>query len=162
MSFYLKLILIIFGLAYLILPTDIIPDWMVPYLGWLDDGALIALIIYMIRTGRFPFFNADSHKTSDEKSSGGSFSEQTRAQKNQDTEKKYERKPPNEKKPAHEILGVDENASFEEIQKAYKTAIKTYHPDKVSHMGKEFSDLAQKKFVEIQKAYETLSRPFTS
>ncbi|MFW6334535.1 MAG: J domain-containing protein, partial [Desulfosalsimonas sp.] len=32
-----------------------------------------------------------------------------------------------------------------------------YHPDKVSHLGKEFQELAARKFVEIQEAYETLT-----
>ena len=56
MSLYRKIILIIFGLAYFISPLDIIPDLILPYIGWLDDGIIMAAIIYLIRYGRLPYF----------------------------------------------------------------------------------------------------------
>ena len=31
-----------------------------------------------------------------------------------------------------------------------------YHPDKVVHLGKEFEEIAEKRFKEIQKAYAML------
>jgi DnaJ-class molecular chaperone len=33
-----------------------------------------------------------------------------------------------------------------------------YHPDKVSHLGEEFRQLAEKRFKEIQVAYQELIR----
>ena len=38
---------------------------------------------------------------------------------------------------AHEILGIDEHASEIEIMKAYKDAIKRYHPDRIQGPAQE-------------------------
>jgi DnaJ-class molecular chaperone len=51
---------------------------------------------------------------------------------------------------------VDESASWADIQTAYKNKAKQYHPDKLSHLGEEFSTLANEKFLEIQQAYAKL------
>ncbi len=49
----------------------------------------------------------------------------------------------------YEILGVDKNASEDEIKKAYRKAASKHHPDR------EGGDTV--KFQEVQEAYETLS-----
>jgi curved DNA-binding protein CbpA len=54
------------------------------------------------------------------------------------------------------LLDVSPNASLEEIKTAYKRAVARYHPDKVAHLGKEFQELAHKKLLAIQQAYEIL------
>lgn len=51
----------------------------------------------------------------------------------------------------YELLGVDKNASQEEIKKAYRKLAKKYHPD--MNAGNE---KAQEKFKEINEAYEVL------
>ena len=129
MSLYLKIVLIILGLAYLISPVDIIPDLLLPFIGWIDDGVVLGTIVYLIRYGRLPNFLFKKKASS-----------------------------PHVSKTAHEILGIGPNASKKEIQAAYKEAVKKYHPDKVSHLGEEFSNLANEKFLEIQKAYDTLMK----
>jgi curved DNA-binding protein len=53
----------------------------------------------------------------------------------------------------YNVLGVKRDASQEDIQRAYRTAARTYHPD----MNKEPE--AQKKFQEVQEAYEVLKEP---
>ncbi|MBU4129437.1 MAG: DnaJ domain-containing protein [Proteobacteria bacterium] len=140
MNLYLKIILILLGLAYLISPVDIIPDLLVPFAGWIDDGVVLWIILHLIRHGELPWVS--SKKKSGPKGKGPLSSKESNEK--------------NALKSAHEILGVSPNATWTQIQTAYKEKIKQYHPDKVSHLGAEFSDLANEKFLEIQRAYEAL------
>ena len=48
--------------------------------------------------------------------------------------------------------------SKEEIDAAYKARMKEYHPDKVAHLGEELQELARRKVLEIQKAYQQLTK----
>ena len=52
----------------------------------------------------------------------------------------------------YNILGVDKNASIDEIKKAYRKIAKKYHPD-VNPNNKE----AEEKFKDAAEAYEILS-----
>ena len=56
----------------------------------------------------------------------------------------------------YEILGVSKKASQDQIRNAYKSLAAKYHPDKVSHLGEEFRELAEQRFKEIQEAYQKL------
>ena len=55
-------------------------------------------------------------------------------------------------------LGVPRSASQEAIQTAYRARMNEYHPDKVAHLGEELQQLAHRKALEIQRAYEQLRR----
>jgi molecular chaperone DnaJ len=54
----------------------------------------------------------------------------------------------------YNILGVDKNASADEIKKAYRKMAVKYHPDK--NQGDKESE---EKFKEVSEAYDTLSTP---
>ncbi|MCF7923694.1 MAG: molecular chaperone DnaJ [Candidatus Izimaplasma sp.] len=55
------------------------------------------------------------------------------------------------KRDYYEILGLDKSASAEDIKKAYRKLAKKYHPDVSTEKD------AEKKFKEVQEAYDVLS-----
>ena len=57
---------------------------------------------------------------------------------------------------AHEVLGVQPNASREDIQAAYKALARQYHPDRVASLGAEFRALAERRMKAINAAYQAL------
>lgn len=59
---------------------------------------------------------------------------------------------------AYKILGVDPSASDEEVKKAYREMAKKNHPDLVSSLGDEVRQAAEKKFQEINEAYELIKK----
>lgn len=136
---------IILALLYFLLPYDIVPG--VHPVGWIDDIVVLILLYYYLKrlrgykTGGSQFFGTyqDQHNT---RSSGN------------DKEGKAE-KPP---RTPYEILDLPPNATKEAIKEAYRKLANQYHPDKVAHLGKEFQDLAERRFKEIQEAYEKLVR----
>ncbi len=165
MSTYVKIILILFGLAYLISPVDLIPELLIPWVGWIDDSLVLWCVYYLIRYGELPWFFFKKKQTMGRPSTAfekKEFKKQSsRPNRDQARDQDQARAKPKATpsvKSAHEILGVSVHASWKEIQLAYKEKIKQYHPDKLSHLGKEFSTLANEKFLEIQAAYDDLKR----
>jgi len=57
---------------------------------------------------------------------------------------------------ACKVLGVKENASDEQIKKAYRKGNSKYHPDKLSSKSKEEQEKGEGLFKEHKKAYEIL------
>ena len=60
-----------------------------------------------------------------------------------------------QKRDYYEVLGVNKNATDEELKKAYRRLAKKYHPDANPNNKEE----AEKKFKEVNEAYENLSDP---
>ncbi|TXT53788.1 MAG: Chaperone protein DnaJ [Promethearchaeota archaeon] len=58
------------------------------------------------------------------------------------------------KRDYYEVLGVDKDASTDEIKLAYRKLARKYHPD----VNKE-DPQAKERFIEVQEAYEVLSDP---
>jgi len=148
-----KILLIILAVLYLLLPYDILPDFIIGW-GWLDDLAILGLLwrylyLYKRKQESFKksyqqnrqFFEGEGYQGPYEKKSSDSDAY---------SDKKSFVKDP------HGVLGIKEGASQEEIKKAYKQLAGQYHPDKVLHLGMEFQELAEIRFKEIQEAYEKL------
>ncbi len=149
----MKILLVVLAILYALFPYDILPDFLVGW-GWLDDLVILGLL--------FRYFYLQKKRTS---------SSQYRYQANQQAyqnntwqefsrQKSYTGNKPFEhetrEKDPYTVLGVAKNASAEEIKKAYRQLVTKYHPDKVNHLGDEFKELAEKRFKEIQKAYQDL------
>lgn len=56
----------------------------------------------------------------------------------------------------YKVLGVSENASDEEIKKAYRKLAKQYHPD--NYVNNPLADLAAEKMKEINEAYDSIQK----
>jgi uncharacterized membrane protein YkvA (DUF1232 family) len=58
----------------------------------------------------------------------------------------------------YDVLGIKRGAAPDEITHAYREQMKRYHPDRVADLGEELQQLAHRKTVEIQRAYEELAK----
>ena len=58
----------------------------------------------------------------------------------------------------YKILGINRNASAEEIKKAYRKLALKYHPDRNAE-SEQTKKIAQRKFQDISDAYVVLSDP---
>lgn len=59
---------------------------------------------------------------------------------------------------AYTILGIDPSATNDEVKKAYREMAKKNHPDKVSYLGEDVRKDAEKKFQEINDAYDRIKK----
>ncbi|MBW2370274.1 MAG: DnaJ domain-containing protein [Deltaproteobacteria bacterium] len=141
-----KVLLIALGILYVLFPYDLLPDFLVGW-GWLDDLVVVIIVWkFMSRLARRQ----------------GTYQKTHRAQSFQNSDnRRYTRngsginEPPPRINP-HAVLGLATDASAKEIRQAYRRLANQYHPDKVVHLGEEFQQLAEKRFKEIQEAYQTL------
>ncbi len=56
----------------------------------------------------------------------------------------------------YKTLGIPQNATDEEVKRAYRELAKKYHPD--NYVDNPLADLAQEKMKEINEAYDTITR----
>lgn len=136
---------ILIALLYVISPVDAIPD-LVPGLGWLDDLIVLGILAWVLiarQRGQSPWdvFRGRG---------GGGWTRRSSGPRPEDLTADFSTLDP------YALLDVSPSASPEEIKAAYKRAVARYHPDKVAHLGKEFQELAHKKLLAIQQAYEIL------
>lgn len=138
----MRYLIYLLPILYVLSPYDFLPDFMVG-LGWVDDLIILGFLYWY-------------HFVYRKKSQPGPETKR----KYQYSHKENQQTGPeeaNEEKAPHEVLGVERGASIEQIKAAYRELANQYHPDKVMHLGEEFKILAEKRFKEIQKAYQELS-----
>ena len=115
---------------YLRSPIDLIPDRIGP-IGLLDDLFVLLAFLYWARN-QLRQVGARPHPRWDRNSDG-------------------------EWNP-YGVLGVERGASAEQITHAYREQMKRYHPDRVADLGEELQQLAHRKAIEIQRAYEEIGK----
>jgi uncharacterized membrane protein YkvA (DUF1232 family) len=146
----MRYLLSILAIIYILSPYDALPDFIVGW-GWIDDLVILYFLWrYFFKGRKWPFQSQAAGKREDNRT----FSNQRRtaSDSHEDLGTRQRDKNP------HEILGVPENATRQEVKSAYKRLAAKYHPDKVLHLGDEFRILAEKRFKEIQEAYQKMMR----
>jgi len=136
---------ILLALIYLISPVDAIPD-ILPGVGWLDDLVVLGVLAWVLiarQRGQSPWDVFRGQR-------GGPRARRPSGPRPEDLTADFSRTDP------YTLLEVSPQASAEEIKAAYRRAVSRYHPDKVAHLGQEFQELAHKKLLAIQEAYEIL------
>lgn len=65
-----------------------------------------------------------------------------------------------EKDRYYAVLGIDTQASDQQVKSAYRKLVQEYHPDKILSKGlpDEFVQFAEDKFKQIQEAYENIKK----
>ena len=138
----LKKWLIVVAVLYLILPRDLVPDFLGRGLGLIDDALLIGLFMYLYRHYQREYAARATE------GSGTSGKQRASSQR-----RAGESEPPFD---PYRVLAIAPSASTDEIRSAYKARMREYHPDKVEHLGVELRELAHHKVLDIQKAYRQL------
>ena len=146
MKYLIYLVLIL----YVISPYDILPDFFAG-LGWIDDLIILGVLYWYHFIYRRGKMRAQSKQTYYQEGEGTKreYYQEEQQQKAQ-TDRRFSRQDP------YQILGVEKGAPFNEVKAAYRKLAIKYHPDKVNHLGDEFKVLAEKRFKEIQEAYQEL------
>jgi DnaJ-class molecular chaperone len=143
----MQIVLIILGVLYVLSPWDLHPT---P----IEDLLILGLLWWFLLSRRkrrgYHEGRPDGHNT---------FEEESRRRYSRGAEGEGETgfKEERLRKSPYEVLGIESGASVEEIKKAYRQLANQYHPDKVGHLGKEFQDMAEVRFKEIQEAYDELT-----
>jgi len=141
----MKLFWTILVVLYALSPIDLLPEGLVGVWGWLDDLIIIFVLWNFLRNGGNP---ADIFRYGQQKNTG-SHQQQTTNDQNRSAHAEAPGDP-------YTILGVSPQSSLEDIKAAYHQLAAKYHPDKVQHLGEEFSKLAEARFKEIQQAYQQI------
>ena len=146
MRIWIYLLLILYVLS----PFDLLPEFLVGPIGWLEDALTVGLVYwyFIYRPARMRSQFKQAYYGKGEGACGAYQENQQKAQ----TEPRFSRRDP------YDVLGVPRGASQDEIRRAYRKLVVKYHPDKVDHLGDEFKVLAEKKFKQIQEAYQELAR----
>jgi len=147
---WLRRLSIFLGLVYVIWPLDIIPDFL-GLLGMLDEFVLLIVLFLQYR------YFARKWGLAQEADSGAQNNTAQNSQYRQQEQHNNQQQPSSGNYfDPYEVLKLKPGASRQEIDKQYRSMVAKYHPDKVTHLGDEFQQLAHEKMLVIQRAYELL------
>jgi DnaJ like chaperone protein len=145
-------LLIILAVLYILSPYDILPDLMIGW-GWLDDVVILGFLLryfYNRKKKRDAFqkyYQNSQQAEYNGKGSEGNNQSRTQFRDNRSSATAWD---------PYQILGIEKGASQAKIKTAFRQLAGKYHPDKVQYLGDEFKALAEKRFKEIQRAYDEL------
>jgi DnaJ-domain-containing protein 1 len=145
-------------LVYLILPYDLVPDFL-PGFGWSEDLLILAAIYWWWRKRQQAFATESPNDHARQHDAAGA-GEQAGGQSGNRQQGGGRSDSRQQARDPYKILGVTRPARLEQIKHAYRLQASRYHPDKVSHLGEEFQTLAKEKFQDIQWAYEQLLKEY--
>jgi len=147
-----QILIIILAVLYILSPYDILPDLMIGW-GWLDDAVILGFLLryFYIRKKKREAAQKYYQNQQDANNHGNRTAgdDQSRTH-TREADSSFRRRDP------YQILEVERGASQEMIKQAYRRLAGKYHPDKVEYLGVEFKALAEKRFKEIQQAYDEL------
>jgi hypothetical protein len=138
----MKLWFFVISIIYILSPVDLLPEMFAGRVGFLDDLLVVGMLYWYL------IYKPALVKARMNKPGGGS-----RRMDNEEPRKNTASAPGD----PYTVLGIARDASPEEIKTAYRQLANKYHPDKVSHLGDEFTDIADRRFKEIQSAYDKLT-----
>lgn len=147
------IILVILVLLYVLSPYDLLPDMAIGW-GWIDDLVILGFLwryLYLRKKKREEF---QKYRQSSQGAHNYGNYKRTAGKDGQDSETKTQES--SQLWDPYKILEIEKGASQEEIKQAYRKLAGKLHPDKVQHLGDEFRVLAEKRFKEIQQAYQEL------
>jgi hypothetical protein len=136
---------ILLVLIYIFVPYDLLPDFLGGW-GRVDDLVVLGFLMRYLFAQRK---RSRGTQTSGTKPGPDAEKTYTRGGQGKDSSR-FDSKDP------YTVLGVDRTASAETIKKAYRQLVNKFHPDKVDHLGEEFKALAEKRFKQIQQAYQSI------
>ncbi|MBO4645542.1 MAG: TerB family tellurite resistance protein [Bacteroidales bacterium] len=58
----------------------------------------------------------------------------------------------------YKILEISQDATDDEVKKAYRALAKKHHPDRVAHLGEEMRKAAEEKFARLSQAYDNIRK----
>jgi hypothetical protein len=130
--FYLLLIILI---IYIISPWDLHPHFF-------DDLGAFGILYFLWRNYK-KYKRPISYYYSKSRSQGS---------------KKKESNADLDLEDAYSLLGLNPDASWEEVQKAYKEKIAKSHPDKVAHLSEELQKKAKELTLKLNNAIDIIRR----
>ena len=150
----MKILFIILAIIYSLFPFDILPDFLVGW-GWLDDLAIWGILLRYFYIQKKKARNYYNYYRKSQEQFQNNYRQGYDGNKSSAGQDRAGEATAN--KDPYTVLGVDKNASQEDIKKAYRQLVNKYHPDKVAHLGDEFQKLADRRFKDIQEAYQLLN-----